>query len=68
MYDWDSYNKEYLAKKISSASINAAIFGVPKMFVPRWQWRNSSSLIRKIDEGRYFDPQNWTYIYLITLH
>jgi hypothetical protein len=26
--------KEYLVKKISSASINAAIFGVPKIFVP----------------------------------
>ena len=25
MYEWDSYNKEYLTKKISSASANAAI-------------------------------------------
>lgn len=62
-YEWDSYNKEYLVKKISSASINAAIFGVPKMFVPRWQMGNSSSLIRKMNEGNYFDLQNWTYIY-----
>ncbi|HJT85765.1 MAG TPA: patatin-like phospholipase family protein [Nitrososphaeraceae archaeon] len=62
-FEWDSYNKEYLVKKISSASINAAIFGVPKMFVPRWQMGNSSSLIRKMNEGTYFDLQNWTYIY-----
>ena len=27
--------KEYLVKKISSASVNTAIFGMPKMFVPR---------------------------------
>ncbi|MGN6823164.1 MAG: patatin-like phospholipase family protein, partial [Candidatus Nitrosocosmicus sp.] len=44
MYEWDSYNKEYLFKKISSSSANAAIFGVPKMFVPRWQWWNCPSL------------------------
>lgn len=31
MYEWDSYNKEYLVKKISSASVNAAIFGVQKI-------------------------------------
>jgi hypothetical protein len=27
----------YIPKKIPSASANAAVFGVPKMFVPRWQ-------------------------------
>ncbi len=62
-YEWDSYNKEYLYKKISSASINAAIFGVPKMFVPRWQMGYSSSRIKKMNKGFYFDLENWTYIY-----
>jgi NTE family protein len=47
MYEWNSYSKGFLTQKISSASANAAIFGVPKMFVPRWQWWNSSSLIKK---------------------
>ena len=63
MYEWDSYNKEYLFKKISSASANAAIFGVPKMFVPRWQWWNSPSMIKKEDEENYFNPKNWTFLY-----
>jgi NTE family protein len=35
-YDWDRHAKRYVTKKISSASANAAVFGVPKMFVPRW--------------------------------
>ncbi len=63
MYEWDSYNKEYLTKKISSASANAAIFGVPKMFVPRWQWWNSSGPIKEMDKENYFNPKNWTYLY-----
>ena len=33
------------------------------MFVPRWQWWNSSGPIKKIDEENYFNPKNWTYIY-----
>lgn len=36
-FDWDIQSKMYIPKKISSASANAAFFGVPKMFVPRWQ-------------------------------
>jgi NTE family protein len=30
--------KNYTPKKISSASVNAAVFGVPKIFTPRW-WK-----------------------------
>jgi NTE family protein len=45
MYGWDSYSKEYFIKKILSASVNAAIFGIPKMFIPRWQWWNSYGLL-----------------------
>ena len=63
MYEWDSYSKGFLTKKISSSSANAAIFGVPKMFVPRWQWWNSSNLIKEMDKENYFNPKNWTYIY-----
>ncbi len=65
MYDWDYYAKKYLTKKISSASANAAIFGVPKMFVPRWQqeWWNSVGTTSIRFEENYFNLRNWTYIY-----
>lgn len=68
MYDWDSLTKKYLTKKISSASANAAIFGVPKMFVPRWQqhqqqWWNNAERTSTIPDENYIDPRNWTYIY-----
>jgi NTE family protein len=62
MYERDSYNKEYLVKKISSAFCKRCNFGVPKCLFLGGNG-NSSSLIRKIDEGSYFDPTNWTYVY-----
>ena len=34
--DYDNHAKKYTTKKISAASANAAVFGVPKMFIPRW--------------------------------
>jgi len=63
MYEWDSYSKEYFIKKILSASVNAAFFGIPKMFIPRWQWWNSYGLLAKTDAENYFNPKNWTFIY-----
>ncbi len=66
MYDWDSDTKKYLTKKISSASANAAIFGVPKMFVPRWQqqqWWNNAGITSTIPDENCIDPRNWTYVY-----
>src|ERR687890_351592 len=63
-YDWDGHDKKYLPKRISSASINAAFFGVPKMFVPRWQWWNIGNTMNNTPViGEYFDPRNWTYVY-----
>ena len=56
--DYDSNTRTYNTKKISSASANAAVFGVPKMFVPRWwNWENM------FKDRQYFDPTNWTYLY-----
>ena len=71
-HDWDIQSQMYIPKKISSASANAAIFGVPKMFVPRWQsWLNlwnsednsSNSARNESFDKENFDPRNWTYLY-----
>ena len=36
------------------------------MFVPRWQWWNTSKDFQGIMGGleeQYFDPRNWTFLY-----
>lgn len=64
VYDWDGHDKKYLLKRISSASINAAFFGVPKMFVPRWQRWNIGNIMNSTPvREECFDPRNWTYVY-----
>jgi NTE family protein len=72
LIDYDSYNQRYVPKQISSASANAAMFGVPKMFIPRW-WRlqrAGQNLLLDNENGEhhqqspYFDnPRSWTYLY-----
>jgi NTE family protein len=75
MFEYDTAARSYVTKKISSASANAAIFGVPKMFVPRWNWWNwDKSMLSKgeAEQGKmqqqqqpqyFFDPRSWTYLY-----
>ena len=70
LLDYDSIRGRYIPKKISSASANAAIFGVPKMFVPRWwslQPTDQGILSDGEEDGpkpQYFtDPRSWTYVY-----
>jgi NTE family protein len=53
------YHTNTNTKKISSASANAAVFGVPKMFIPRW-WKWDDAIK---DKGNFFDPKSWTYLY-----
>ena len=55
--NYDQHRRMYDFKIIPSASINAAIFGVPKMFVPRW------NLTQMINDKDFFLPGNWTYTY-----
>ncbi|HKG72189.1 MAG TPA: patatin-like phospholipase family protein [Nitrososphaeraceae archaeon] len=73
LIDYDIYSQRYLPRRISSASTNAAIFGVPKMFIPRW-WRlqpagrnllvDSESAEHQRQQQPYFnDPRSWTYVY-----
>src|SRR5919206_2532712 len=77
VFDYDNKAKKYISKKISAASANAAMFGVPKMFTPVW-WRwwpwsheeddNHMIYDRNKREQRehYYDflnPGNWTYFY-----
>ena len=70
LLDYDSIRGRYIPKQISSASANAAIFGVPKMFVPRW-WSLQPTDQGILSDGEedgpqppYFtDPRSWTYVY-----
>ncbi|MGD9671842.1 MAG: patatin-like phospholipase family protein [Candidatus Nitrosocosmicus sp.] len=54
-YTWQNFNLE--SKLFSSASTNAALFGVPKMFLPRW------NPIYMFQDRDYFKPRNWTFLY-----
>ncbi len=60
-FDYDYQDNNIKFKRSSSASLNAAFFGVPKFFVPRWfNWGR--------DKYNYSNdytmlPVNWTYIY-----
>jgi NTE family protein len=73
LIDYDSHCQRYVSKQISSASANAAIFGVPKMFVPRWSWLqpteqgillDSKNREHQQQQQPYFtDPRIWTYLY-----
>ena len=70
LLDYDSIRGRYIPKQISSASANAAIFGVPKMFVPRW-WSLQPTDQGILSDGEedgpqppYFtDPRSWTFVY-----
>lgn len=65
-YDWDVQTGNYIAKKISSASANAAFFGIPKMFIPKWDWWSKRSKYSKYvlkKDQQSSDPRSWTYLY-----
>ena len=64
----DFYNLQYDQEKMAmelvkspSASMNSAIYGVPKFFVPRWfRWDSRTPIL---EEEKSQLPSNWTYFY-----
>jgi NTE family protein len=64
-FDYDYQNNQINYKKSSSSSLNAAFFGVPKFFVPRWfNWNKHRS--NSLNDYTML-PSHWTYIYDNTL-
>ena len=61
-FDYDDKTKQTKLKTVPSASLNAALFGVPKMFIPRW-FQINNFMIGNSYFGQQQFPWNWTYIY-----
>lgn len=59
--DYDDESKGIGLKTIPSASLNATIYGVPKMFIPRWLQTTNISEKSLLDKQQL--PWHWTYIY-----
>jgi len=59
LMDYDKSTKTYVPNEISSASANAAVFGIPKMFIPRWL--KLEDMIK--EKEHFFDSRSWTYLY-----
>ena len=52
-------------KRMPAARINSALFGVPKMFVPRWLGGGADPVLKDIvgQNGSTMMPNRWTYLY-----
>lgn len=55
--DCEDSSQRMQYKQIPSSSANASVFGIPKMFVPRWHY---SYFPTDLD---FFMPWTWTFIY-----
>ncbi len=62
-FDFDYHNYQAKLKRSPAASLNAAFFGVPSFFVPRWfNFNNSNPKSSQMQE--YVQPPwKWTYVY-----
>ena len=59
LIDYDRNTKSYVPKEISSASANAPVFGIPKMFIPRWL--KLEDMFK--EKEHFFNPRSWTHLY-----
>jgi NTE family protein len=62
-FDFDYQKYQAHLKRSSAASMNAAFFGVPNFFIPRWfNFSTPNSNLSQLEE--YVQPPwKWTYIY-----
>lgn len=60
IWDYDFSDQRMELRKLPTASINAALFGVPKMFFPRWMMSLDSKMSK---DGKRSMPWSWTHIY-----
>jgi NTE family protein len=62
-YNYDAGTISF--KRMPSAGINAALFGVPRMFVPRWLGGGAEPILSDItgQDGSTMMPSRWTYLY-----
>lgn len=62
-FDFDYQKYQARLKRSSAASMNAAFFGVPNFFIPRWfNFNTPNSNLSRLEE--YVQPPwKWTYIY-----
>lgn len=64
-YDYNQHIGTISFKKMSSAGFNSALFGVPRMFVPRWLGGGGEPIFSEIigrDDSTLM-PFHWTYLY-----
>jgi NTE family protein len=62
-FDFDYQKYQTKLKRSPAASLNAAFYGVPDFFVPRWLNFNISNLDSSQIEQYYQPPWKWTYVY-----
>ena len=62
-FDFDYQKHQTKLRRSPAASMNAAFFGVPNFFIPRWFNFNISNLNPSNLEEYIQPPWKWTYIY-----